>query len=124
MFTGWGPLADLFYGALVLLLKNLETRQLLTTEIRESFLNYEDILPGPKLTSLTYLDACIEGTLRMLLRNPTGLPRISPGATVDGQYISKGVSSNTILTNAASPGLLRSANKSTHKHIYSLEFGL
>jgi len=90
MFAGWGPMADLFYGVLALLLQNPETYQTLTREIRESFSSYEDILPGQLLTSLSYLHACIEETLRMLPSNLTGLPRISPGAIVDGQYIPKG----------------------------------
>ncbi|PVH95469.1 cytochrome P450 [Periconia macrospinosa] len=90
MFAGWGPMADIFYGALALLLENPETLQLLTREIREIFLSYEDILPGKTLTSLSYLHACIEETLRMLPSNNTGLPRISPGALVDGKFIPKG----------------------------------
>lgn len=85
-------MADLFYGVLVLLLENPETHQLLTKEIRESFSSYEEIIPGKPLTSLSYLHACIEEALRMLPSNNTGLPRISPGAMVDGQYIPKGVS--------------------------------
>jgi len=96
MFAGWGPMADLFYGALVLLLVNPETHRLLTKEIRESFSIYKDIIPGPTLTSLSYLHACIEETLRMLPSNLTGLPRVSPGATVDGQYIPKGVSNHLV----------------------------
>ena len=92
MLAGWGPMADLFYGVLVLLLKNPKTHRLLTKEIRESFLTYEEITPGNMLTSLSYLHACIEETLRMLPSNNTGLPRISPGAMVDGRYIPKGVS--------------------------------
>lgn len=92
MFAGWGPMGDLFYGTLVLLLTNPETHRLLIKEIRESFSNYDDIVQGPTLMSLPYLHACIEETLRMLPSNNTGLPRISPGAMVDGQYIPKGVS--------------------------------
>ena len=96
MFAGWGPMGDLFYGALVLLLENPKTHQLLTKEIRESFSNYEDIIPGPTLKSLSYLHACIKETLRMLPSNLTGLPRISPGTMVDGHYIPKGVSSHSV----------------------------
>jgi cytochrome P450 len=91
MFAGWGPMADLFYGALVLLLTNPGTLQLLTKEIRETFQSYEDIVPNKTLLSLPYLHAVIEETLRLLPSNNTGLPRISPGAVVDGTYIPKGV---------------------------------
>lgn len=99
MFAGWSPMADLFYGAIVFLLQNPEALQLLTSEIRESFQEYEDIVPGKTLMSLEYLHACIEETLRLLPSNNTGLPRISPGSVVDGQFIPKGVSTSfTILT--------------------------
>lgn len=97
MFAGWGPMADLFYGILVLLLENPETYDLLTKEIRESFSSYEEIMPAKPLMSLPYLHAVIEETLRMLPSNNTGLPRISPGAVVDGQYIPQGVSIHVIL---------------------------
>ncbi|KAK8094823.1 cytochrome P450 [Apiospora hydei] len=80
MFAGWGPMGDLFYGALLLLLENPETHQIFIREIRDAFSNYEDIKPGSEMTSLPYLHACIEETLRMLPSNNTGLPRISPGA--------------------------------------------
>jgi cytochrome P450 len=91
MFAGWGPMADLFYGVLVLLLDSPATHQFLLTEIRENFSSYEGITPDKKLMALPYLHACIEETLRMLPSNYTGLPRISPGTVVDGQYIPKGV---------------------------------
>jgi cytochrome P450 len=92
MFAGWGPMADLFYGILVLLLENPEAHQTLSKEIRDTFSSYHDITSGKTLMSLPYLHACIEETLRLLPSNDTGLPRISPGAVIDGQYVSKGVS--------------------------------
>lgn len=85
-------MGDLFYGVIVHLLTYPETHKILVEEIRGSFSNYSDIMPGPTLTALPYLHACIEETLRMLPSNNTGLPRISPGAMVDGQYIPEGVS--------------------------------
>jgi len=96
MFAGWGPMADLFYGVLVLLLENPETHGILTSEIRESFASYEDIVPGKPLMSLPYLHACIEEALRLLPSNNTGLPRISPGTVVDGQYIPERVSMDLV----------------------------
>ncbi|KAF2828832.1 cytochrome P450, partial [Ophiobolus disseminans] len=96
-----GPMADLFYGIIVLLLENAETYQILTTENRENFSRYEDIIPGQTLASLSYLHACIEETLRMLPSNLTGLPRISPGAMVDGQYIPTGTHVQTCLWSLA-----------------------
>lgn len=70
----------------------LEYLFVLFKKIRKCFSEYEDIVPGLKLASLSYLHACIEETLPMLPSNNTGLPRISPGAMVDRQYIPKGVS--------------------------------
>jgi cytochrome P450 len=96
MFAGWGPMADLFYGAIVLMLENPETQATLTKEIRENFSSYDEIVPGKTLSSLPYLHAVIEETLRLLPSNNTGLPRISPGAKVDGQYIPKGVSRHRV----------------------------
>jgi hypothetical protein len=92
MLASWGPMAELLYGVLVLLLKNPKTYELLTREIGETFSSYDEIISGPNLTSLTYLHACIEETLRMLPSNNKGLLRVSPGAMVNGQYISGGVS--------------------------------
>jgi cytochrome P450 len=106
MFAGWGPMADLFYGVLVLLLENPESHQVLVKEVRETFSSYEEIIPGKTLTSLSYLRACIEETLRMLPSNNTGLPRISPGAMVDGQYIPKGVSMDPMTEPSAYVSLL------------------
>lgn len=91
MFAGWGPMADVFYGTIVLLLENPETHAVLTTEIRDTFASYDEIVPSTTLSSMPFLHAVIEETLRMLPNNNTGLPRISPGETVDGEYIPKGV---------------------------------
>lgn len=90
MFAGWGPMGDLFYGALALLLQEPNCYKALAEEVRTHFQDYESITPT-ELGSLPYLHACVEETLRMLPSNNTGLPRISPGATVDGHYVPKGV---------------------------------
>lgn len=90
MFAGWGPMADLFYGVVVLLLEEPECYEILTAEVREHFSTYDDITSAA-LISLPYLHACLEESLRLLPSNNTGLPRISPGAQVDGDYIPKGV---------------------------------
>lgn len=122
MFAGWGPMGDLFYGTLVLLLENPETHQLLTKEVRDTFSGYEDIIQVPKLTSLPYLHACIEETLRMLPSNNTGLPRTSPGTMVDGQHIPKGVSAVSYLP-TFSQEYISPADTSTHRRTYSPAFG-
>lgn len=90
MFAQWGPMADWFYGTLLFLLDEPECYKLLAEEIRNAFKSYEDIEPRA-LMSLPYLHACLEESLRMLPSNNTGLPRLSPGAVVDGHYVPKGV---------------------------------
>jgi cytochrome P450 len=90
MFAEFGPISDWFYGTLFFLLEEAECYKLLSEEIRNAFKSYDDIKPGV-LASLPYLHACLEESLRVLSGNNTGLPRISPGALVDGHYVPKGV---------------------------------
>lgn len=74
-----------------LLLRNPETYKKLVGEIRSAFTSYEEI---DAITSdrLPYLKSCIEETIRIYPVVPFGLPRLSPGETVDGVFIPKGVS--------------------------------
>lgn len=105
MFANYGPMSDWYYGTLVFLLEEPECFQYLSKEIRDKFESYHDIKPSA-LTPLPFLHACLEESLRLLSSNNTGLPRLSPGAVIDGHYIPKGVSpplSFTCLTSAASP---------------------
>lgn len=97
MFASWGPMADLFYGTLALLVHDSGSYGHLVQEIRTQFTQYEDITSG-RIPSLPFLHACLEETLRLLPSNRTGLPRISPGAMVDGRYIAKRVSTSTPYT--------------------------
>lgn len=62
----------------------------LTTEIRDAFQNYEDI-NGIATEKLKYLNAVIDETLRIFPPVPVGMPRVSPGETVDGMFIPKGM---------------------------------
>ena len=91
MFANYGPMADWYYGTLLFLLEEPECLRCLSKEIRDSFENYSDITPST-LASLPFLHACFEESLRLLPSNNTGLPRISPGAMIDGRYVPKGVS--------------------------------
>jgi cytochrome P450 len=88
--AGFDPVQITFYAALFFLLKYPKTRMILTKEIRDSFKSYEEITPGA-LVHLKYLHSFIYETLRVHLTTATGLPRVSPGATVDGAYVAKGV---------------------------------
>jgi len=89
-FASFGPMSDWFYVTLYFLLDAPGYLKLLAEEIRNAFQRYQDITPDA-LNSLLYLQACLEESLRILPGNNTGLPRYSPGAMVDGQYIPKGV---------------------------------
>ncbi|ORY71062.1 cytochrome P450 [Pseudomassariella vexata] len=87
--ANYSPVSDWFYSTFLFLLENPECYRTLTEEIRGSFNNYDDIKPFA-LNELPYLYAVLEESLRCLQSNGTGLPRISPGALVDGHYIPKG----------------------------------
>ena len=91
MFASYGPISDWYYGTLLFLLDYPESFQYLSKEIRSRFYKYDDITSS-ELNSLSYLHACLEESLRLLPSNNTGLPRLSPGAVVDGHYVPKGVS--------------------------------
>lgn len=89
--AGFDPIQIILYASLFFLLKYPNTRAILTKEIRDSFITYEEITPNA-LTNLPYLQAFIQETMRTHLTGANGTPRVSPGATVDGVYIPKGVS--------------------------------
>jgi cytochrome P450 len=73
-------------------LRNPEVLEELKHEIRGSFSRYED-LTADNLRSLPWLNACMQETLRVVtVATHHSLPRISPGAMVDGTYVPKGVS--------------------------------
>ena len=93
MFANYGPMSDWYYGTLLFLLEEPEYLQHLSKEVRDRFETYRDITPSA-VASLPLLNACLEESLRLLPSNNTGLPRLSPGAIVDGQYIPKGVGSS------------------------------
>jgi hypothetical protein len=90
LVAGYDPISDQFYGSMFQLLKNPDMLKTLTEEIRCSFHSYDDIAPDA-LLQLQYLHACLMESFRMFNTLPSGLPRISPGASVDGVYVEKGV---------------------------------
>lgn len=59
-------------------------------EIRGAFNSYDEI-DGISTDRLPYLKACLEEMMRLYPAVPFGLPRLSPGETVDGVYIPEGV---------------------------------
>ncbi|KAK3946263.1 putative cytochrome P450 [Diplogelasinospora grovesii] len=72
------------------LLKNPGAYRRLTREIRERFARYEDI-NSTAAQQLPYLQAVINEGLRIYPPGSQGFPRVSPGATIDGHYIPRGV---------------------------------
>lgn len=62
----------------------------LRDEVRGGFARYED-MTGDAAARLPYLNAVLEETMRIMPPSPVGPPRVSPGETVDGVYIPKGV---------------------------------
>jgi cytochrome P450 len=63
----------------------------LQKEVRATFTSVESI-PGQKLTTLPFLNGCIQESLRLLPpANGTMSRRISPGVVIDGLYVPAGV---------------------------------
>lgn len=58
------------------------------------------------LQALPYLNAVIEEGLRMFPPTAFGLPRVSPGATVDGHFVPPGVSYQIIKRKKHHPALV------------------
>jgi hypothetical protein len=109
MFANFGPISDWSYATLLFLTDETDLLLYLSKEIRDKFECYHDI-KSSGLTFLPFLQACLEESLRLLPGNNTGLPRLSPGAIIDGHYVPKGVSSlsrSLIFTvlNPGEPGL-------------------
>lgn len=90
LFAGYEPVSSWYYCTLLFLLKEPDACKTLIEEIRGTFSKYTELTPNA-LASLKYLNACLEESLRLFPSNNTGMPRISPGAVVDGTYIPKGV---------------------------------
>lgn len=91
LFAGYEPISSWYFATFLFLLKRPEYLDTLTIEIREAFSSYDNITTNA-LTKLEYLNACLEESMRLFPSNNTGLPRISPGALVDGTYVPPGVS--------------------------------
>ncbi|KAI8716802.1 hypothetical protein NCS52_00974600 [Fusarium sp. LHS14.1] len=72
-----------------LLLKNPVSMQKLQNEVRSAFSSAGEIT-GDSTNNLSYLQAVVEEGLRMLPPSPIGLPRVCPGATIDGHFVPVG----------------------------------
>lgn len=72
------------------LMRNPDAMAKLQAELRQTFRRYGDISED-RLQDLAWLNATIEEIIRLHTNVPYGLPRISPGYTVDGHYVPEGV---------------------------------
>ncbi|KAI0547645.1 cytochrome P450 [Xylaria curta] len=92
LLASWQPLANQFYSIIFFLLKEPDVYATLVSEVRAAFSHDADITIGNLATeNLRYLQSCVSEGLRLHAETVDGLPRISPGASVDGHYVPKGV---------------------------------
>lgn len=101
LLAGYEPPSLWFYFTVYHLVQNPSSRASLTQEIRSAFNSYEEITASAA-ARLPYLTACLKESLRFTPPLLTGMPVISPGATVDGIYIPKGVCHFEFLTTSCS----------------------
>ncbi|KAH7322408.1 isotrichodermin C-15 hydroxylase [Stachybotrys elegans] len=88
--AGFDPIRLVYYGSIFYLLRTPHAYKALVEEIRSSFQSYDEIT-GDSTARLKYLQACLQESLRVFPLNSTGMPRESPGGTVDGVFIPEGV---------------------------------
>ncbi len=91
LLAGYEPISSSVLCIVAFSLQDQESYRRLVSEIRDAFVSYEAITVD-KLVPLKFLHATVMEQLRVAVVGATGQPRVSPGATVDGQYIPKGVS--------------------------------
>lgn len=89
LLASWQPLANQFYSLIFFILREPTRYAKLVKEIRGEFSAAEDI-NIESTSTLRYLGACIQEGLRLHQDTVDGLPRISPGAVVDGHFIPRG----------------------------------
>ncbi|KAK7755574.1 hypothetical protein SLS62_002509 [Diatrype stigma] len=90
LIASWQPLANQFYSLVFFLLQEPAAYAALAGEVRAAFATYGAI--NTETTGhLKYLQACVQESLRLHQDTVDGLPRVSPGALVDGTYIPAGV---------------------------------
>ena len=90
--TGSDTTSTAFAACFFYLLHNASCLERLSSEVRSSFADVEDIVLGPQLTSCRYLRACIDEAMRLAPPVPALLPRevLNGGMTIDGHYFQEG----------------------------------
>ena len=89
MIGGYDPVTNVYTAAVHYLLTNPDKLEKLQKEVRA--IADASQLTNDRLQHLKYLDAVWNESLRIHTNAAFGLPRISPGDTVDGHYVPKGV---------------------------------
>jgi cytochrome P450 len=88
--AGYEPISSQFLCTSMFLVQDPTSYQRLVKEIRDRFVGSHKI-DTESVANLRFLNACLMETLRITVIGANGLPRISPGAVVDGHYIDKGL---------------------------------
>lgn len=88
--AGYEPISSQFLCTIMFLLHDPASYKRLVEEIRGKFKSYDDINPDA-VAHLRFLHASLMETLRITVIGSNGLPRVCPGAMVDGNYIARGV---------------------------------
>ncbi|TDZ31489.1 Cytochrome P450 monooxygenase BOA3 [Colletotrichum spinosum] len=88
--AGFDPLTNILTSAVYYLCKTPRALNRLCGEVRNDFASYADIR-AEKLQTKKYLQAVLDESMRIHTNAAFGLPRYSPGAVVDGEFIPKGV---------------------------------
>lgn len=90
LIGGFESVSGQYHCAITSLLLQPHLLRVLANEVRTTFKKFEDI-DSDSLVPLPFLNAVMNEALRMTVNVAAIIPRESPGATVDGQYIPKGV---------------------------------
>ncbi|OLN88361.1 Isotrichodermin C-15 hydroxylase 2 [Colletotrichum chlorophyti] len=95
MVGALGPVTNAITSAVIFLCASPEKMERLKQEVRNAFSAYTDITAEALQSSCPYLNAVIDEDLRLMTPAPSGLPRFSPGAHVDGYFVPAGVTVQT-----------------------------
>ena len=84
--TSGSAMASIIY----FIIKNPEVHRKLNNEVRSAYTSSANI-DVASTTQLEYLMAVLKEGMRIFPTAPQGTPRVSPGVTVEGHYVPKGV---------------------------------
>ncbi|KAI0412444.1 cytochrome P450 [Xylaria grammica] len=100
IFAGAETIATTSAAVLYFLLKKPRVLAKANLEVRERYTSYVDI-NSSSAQQLPYLQAVIAEALRLYPPGAQGLPRLSPGATIDGLWVPKSTEVYTCTTAAS-----------------------